>query len=780
MLGVCEAIWKSLEAGGWRTCNLLAWNTKGGEGEGKGGKGETGLLWLFCYIPNVRIVYQYFVLYIRDSSCLWPKALLRVVVEVGMWAPIVPRKVRADWLALTTCGAIDIRSYFELPLPSSFRSNIVNKRLHGPGLQVRALNTNVGICLIALHASGWTLSPPGPSLTLQFNLNTTISPTWKNTATMNTQSYSQEAYSPPSQKRQRAKQACEPCRLRKRRCDSGNPCNMCAQFEYTCYYEKHPRKRSKIVETDANLNGIAPPEGNHSKTEASQVEQDQEQLRSMEANSGIAFTRLLGMRLDPSSGPKLFTFGWNLGSGTANLSAVPPVTELISLEQMSRMANVYFECVHPLYGFLDKKWVLEQMVLRWTRPDAVKIPDHMLCGVVALGYLFANEHDFRLAAAIPRLVNAAKMELESNSMMQPPTVNDVASWVLRAMYLRSTDHPHATWMATSITMHLIESLGLHQETTKLVIFPAVPDHTNNAELRRRIFWIARMLNSWVSFEYGRTRVALRGITSALPTPWEGDFTTDFIHLYSQSCCLDPDRSDQPEQLEDFLKAMEVEETRHEGIMLSKANLTLCAFRRLRLTNPQLSSETLNRIITIGHRGLEASRKMVRQGQPWWHVANVPFQMTCVLLAMDTRESLQHVSAAIRTLEEVVTRFPTPALKEALKTARFLIRLSRKKKDEDSAVLGVSLRKDGAEADPHPENLTQEFALQAQQSQLSQGGAGVAGGAVGSGQQLDDTPLTTSSGEDWNLDFLNNPEFDWNYFLTADIPVFGGMAPDGAM
>lgn len=34
------------------------------------------------------------------------------------------------------------------------------------------------------------------------------------------------------QKRQRAKQACEPCRLRKRRCDGNMPCNMCTQFEY--------------------------------------------------------------------------------------------------------------------------------------------------------------------------------------------------------------------------------------------------------------------------------------------------------------------------------------------------------------------------------------------------------------------------------------------------------------------------------------------------------------------------------------------------------------------
>ena len=59
--------------------------------------------------------------------------------------------------------------------------------------------------------------------------------------------------SPPTQKRQRAKQACEPCRLRKRKCDGAMPCNMCTQFEYKCYFEKHPRKRSKLVEQNAHL-----------------------------------------------------------------------------------------------------------------------------------------------------------------------------------------------------------------------------------------------------------------------------------------------------------------------------------------------------------------------------------------------------------------------------------------------------------------------------------------------------------------------------------------------
>lgn len=594
---------------------------------------------------------------------------------------------------------------------------------------------------------------------------------------LNATSHNEDNGSPPSQKRQRAKQACEPCRLRKRRCDGNMPCNMCTQFEYKCYFEKHPRKRSKIVEHNEALHdglstGTTSPDAgrnfNYVKPEPPREDrtslEDATKMRSMEANSGIAFTRLLGLRLDPSSGPKLFTFGWNLGSSTHAAPQAPPITDFLAQDQMYAMAKLFFANVHPLYGFLDKAWVLEHLSLRWARPEACKIPDHLLAGIAAVGTLFS---DGPVSPLLPQIVESAKLALESTSTMQPPCLADVQSWILRSVYLRSTDHPHATWMATCAAMHLVESTGIHQESSITALHPSANEHLFDPELRRRAFWIARMLNTWVSFEYGRTRVALRGITCQLPTPTDNDYTTDFINLYSISCCLDPERSNQAGQWEDFLKQLEAYEGRHDVIELSKANLGLCGYRRIRLANPSLSSETINRVINIGLRGLEAARRMAGRGMPWWHVANVPFQCICVFLAMDVRESLAHIATAMRALEEVVERFHTVAMKEALKTARFLVRLSKKRKDEDSDVLGQSLKKDIAESDPQPENMQQP-------SMLMNGAGNVLSPAK-------ETPkTTTSSNEDWNMDILGNSGFDWNYFLTADVPAFNSFAPDGTM
>ncbi|KAH9826270.1 GAL4-like Zn(II)2Cys6 (or C6 zinc) binuclear cluster DNA-binding domain [Teratosphaeria destructans] len=601
--------------------------------------------------------------------------------------------------------------------------------------------------------------------------------------------------SPPNQKRQRAKQACEPCRLRKRRCDGNMPCNMCTQFEYKCYFEKHPRKRSKLVEQNEALHdGMLhaqqtassspmapastfakpePPKGDRSNLE------DATKVRSMEANSGIAFTRLLGMRLDPSSGPKLFTFGWNLGSSTHTMPYVPPITEFLAQDQMYSLAKSYFANVHPLYGFLDQQWVWEQLALRWTRPEACQMPDHLCAGIATVGSLFSSGS---LSAVIPRIVESVKLVLENSSLMLPATVLDVQSWLLRVLYLRVTDHPHAVWVASCTVMHLVESTGLHEESSTNALNPAnlSQEQIGTPEIRRRCFWIARMLNTWVSFEYGRTRVALRGITAQLPTAWDSnDFTLDYINLYSISCCLDPEANNSPAQWEDFLKQLESYEVQHDGIELSKANLAFCGYRRIRLANPTLSSETTNRIIGMGLKGCDAARRMAERQMPWWHVGYVPFQSVCVFLAMDVRESLAHIHTAMRTLEDVVERFKTVPVKEALKTARFLIRLSKKRKDEDSDVLGHSLTRDSAAEDPQPDNLKKQVFPGVSHLDGGSGVAVVSTTLTGKGGEQP-TPDTAISNEDWNMDILNNSDFDWNYFLTADMPAFNSFAPNGTM
>jgi hypothetical protein len=604
--------------------------------------------------------------------------------------------------------------------------------------------------------------------------------------------------SPPSQKRQRAKQACEPCRLRKRRCDGSMPCNMCTQFEYKCFFEKHSRKRSKLVD-HANAE-LTSPVKIESPVEVRQGVEESSKMRSMEANSGIAFTRFLGQRLDPSSGPKLFTFGWNLGIGYTESTPVgTPITALLNQDQMTILAQRYFEWLHPVYGFLDKDWVLTGINMRWKSGQMCSVPDHIFCGVAAIGLLFSTGE---MTPLLRNLAESQRRALENSSIMRPPCMKDVQSWILQSIFLRAADHPHASWMASCTMMHLIESIGLQEEANTSILHPAVSDSHDDPEIRRRTFWVARMINSWISFEYGRNRVAIRGITASFPTSEEGDFTTEYLNLYSISCCLDPEQADKSPQWEEFLAQVEAHEASHPAIMLTKANLALCGYRRLRIACPNLSPRAMERIISLGLQGLAAAREMAEKKLCWWHVSNVPFQVICVFLAMDTKEALCHLGTAMRTLEFVVAQFGTVAIKEVLKTARFLVRLSKKRKDEDSQTLAMTLDKDstdGADARPIIPNHNAAAPL----PQLNTAAAnfpinyGQNGTALGSGGIA-----SNNSSEDWNLDILSNPNFDWNFcefefhifdvvkqaggllicflVLTAEMPALHGVAPDGTM
>jgi hypothetical protein len=110
---------------------------------------------------------------------------------------------------------------------------------------------------------------------------------------------------------------------------------------------------------------------------------------------------------------------------------------------------------------------------------------------------------------------------------------------------------------------------------------------------------------------------------------------------------------------------------------------------------------------------------------------------------------------MRTLEFVVDRFRTTAMKEALKTARFLVRLSKKRKDEDSEVLSLTLQKDA----PDLEIAVEEVRPVVMQPPVVNGVGTSMSGNVNF-NPASQTPKTTSSNEDWNLDVLNDSQFDW--------------------
>ncbi|EXJ65964.1 uncharacterized protein A1O5_10940 [Cladophialophora psammophila CBS 110553] len=280
------------------------------------------------------------------------------------------------------------------------------------------------------------------------------------------------------------------------------------------------------------------------------------------------------------------------------------MTWIITRDEWHSLFDVYLREMHCLYGFLDTETVLSKASRRWQDPHATNAYDHVLCGIAALATLFSPERTDNCEGL---LVNCAKEILESTSLLRDPTVHDAEAWLLRTLYLQCNSPPHAAWMASCTTMHIIEAAGLHRESAgvSLVYSDAEPSE-HDVERRRRLFWVAKLLKSWISFEYGRSRVSLQGASCQLPTPVSGDFTTDLIDMFRLSEVLDPSKPSEPSELENCLMQVAGFQFTLNPLVLSQSNLCFTLYRRLRLATTNVKSKLLEQVIAVGRKGLEAS------------------------------------------------------------------------------------------------------------------------------------------------------------------------------
>jgi hypothetical protein len=86
------------------------------------------------------------------------------------------------------------------------------------------------------------------------------------------------------------------------------------------------------------------------------------------------------------------------------------------------------------------------------------------------------------------------------------------------------------------------------------------------------------------------------------------------------------------------------------------------------------------------KALACARELVDANCPWSHVANVPFQIICTLLAVDSPESFSLLDDAVQTLKYVTDVYDTEVLREAYRTAGSLILLQQRRKDHDAGRL----------------------------------------------------------------------------------------------
>lgn len=512
-----------------------------------------------------------------------------------------------------------------------------------------------------------------------------------------------------STKRKRSRLACKPCRERKRKCDGNEPCMTCTDWGYNCYYEARDARRRS---SRAGGTGTAPPSTpSHSPAvvprsaqanigppaAAASVVSEPDSLgvvRRLEANSGAAFVRKLGLKIDPTKAPKLNLFGWNVGARRLSSpladdnSSTLPITEVTSLSHMRALANIYFEQVDPCYGFIDRAQYFHSLETRWESPVSPSLYDSVLAGVAALGCVFSQRN---ATITEVHLVRSARSSLDNAHLPGPPSIHILTGWTLRTVYLRITDSPYATWIASCTLMHLVEASGLlPQSQSPSVLVPTTQQC--DSDLIRRLVGVAHHLNAWTSFDLGLRRVSFD--LPALPSPRAGDYTAEVLRLLPVSVSLDPNSSKEETDLTAALSNVLSGSHTMPPSVMAQCNLVLCILRRIHTENLDIPPILAERVLSLLRKGLDCARSMATNCHPWHQVANVPFNMICVLLTLDTRGSLALLPEAMQTLCLVASTYDTETMREAYSTACLLVLLHQQRRRDDIHVLGEALKGGG--------------------------------------------------------------------------------------
>ncbi|PLB52495.1 hypothetical protein P170DRAFT_321767, partial [Aspergillus steynii IBT 23096] len=472
----------------------------------------------------------------------------------------------------------------------------------------------------------------------------------------------------------RARNACTPCRERKRKCDGKEPCHSCAKANYECKYDHRPRTRRPARKSHSEKSC----ESSQTKPTVMAAQSTPQRL-STDINSAGVLAKRLGLPLTDSTVPGgLRLFAWNLGIRETHSEYLSPLPlrEILTVVNMQELAAVYFAEVHTAYNFMDRDMV-----------DAAieSIPDQQLfdplqcvcLGIAALACLFSPQpNDIET-----QIVHSARATLEYSTTLEIPSVDHVTGWLLRVLYLRLTSSPHAAWMASCTLMHMVETTNLHLEPSGGA--PTATSTSHSADFRRRLYCVSQIFHMWISYDYGRSRVNLRGASCSLPT--EG-WTADHVTVWQLSDALDVDKYLDATELEGLLRKAVALNLSHPLLQLKRCSIGMCIYRRLRVSGRTVTSDAITQVLQLATEGVDTAMDLASKRSPWWHIAHVPFQVICVLLAIDTRPALEGVKKSFRALQVISGCYGTNVLKEAVASASCIIRVQLQRKREEYDLL----------------------------------------------------------------------------------------------
>lgn len=505
-------------------------------------------------------------------------------------------------------------------------------------------------------------------------------------------------------KRRRARKACIPCHQRKRKCDTVYPCGMCTTHGYNCAYtDGHrppPAKRTNLERDEGSLNrGQIEPVDSPAQTPLPAVAVgpspgifDEQKFRYSGASAAMAFPHILGVALGSESPPKMRSFAYNFGVRPEEASnAHCFLGDLISEEDLGFFSGVYFTVLGPIGDVIDPITYTQRCwdYYRGSGSNAAAFAA-VAAGVAALGsFLSPRRHPRELD-----LVQYAKAILDDPSSMRLHGIDHIVAWGMRVFYLRATTRPSNAWIASCTQMHLCEAIGLHEEVTitKMASMAGAAIIGHSADRLRRIFWISWAGHNILSYEYDLSSVGYRTVTCQPIISVPGSVADQFVQLAhiipSPNAALkyDTQPASPTQELYYRLKALDEFKVSHPFLVVTKADLAFCFYRRLYQLKTQIPDEIIKLVINSGNAAVQAAKGQADQGHLFWNAIGSVFQYCCILLAIDTPVAFPHIDNAFKGLEHLVKAADTGLTREALSMARHLLGLTMTKKREELAQL----------------------------------------------------------------------------------------------
>ncbi|KAK5155285.1 hypothetical protein LTS14_006240 [Recurvomyces mirabilis] len=381
-----------------------------------------------------------------------------------------------------------------------------------------------------------------------------------------------------------------------------------------------------------------------------------------------AFPHILGQTLDGDKALDMESLADNFGIRAEEASYTHALLgAIISEASLNYYSAFYFPTMGMIGDFVDHQiYALRCQALYHHTGRRQIMFGAVAAGIAALASFlspqkFARESD---------LVQYAKAVIEDPVSMNKSDIDHLIAWALRVLYLRATTRPIHPWMASCTLMHLCEAAGLHNDNIikKMAIRSDLAAHGNSADMLRRIFWIA-----------------FRTVTTQATMATNHSLADEFVRIAQ----IIPS-SNSPFQLErkpcssqeDFtarLKALENLHVADPFLLVTKADLALCFYRRLHLLKTGIPDECSRITISIGNAAVQAAEQLAKQGLFFWNVIGSVFQYACVLLAMETSVSSAHVASALRCLDYMAEASDTKAARDARSMVRRLLDLSVAKK-----------------------------------------------------------------------------------------------------